>query len=226
MSKIKCLIVDDEPLAIEVIENHISQLDGYEVVATCRNAVKAFEALATHEIDLMFLDIQMPKLTGTEFLGSIKDPPKTIFTTAYSEYALEGYDLNVVDYLVKPISFQRFLQAVNKVSAHEKPLVSENDFTFVRVDRKNTKVLFDEIKYVEGLRDYLKIHTTSQTLVTKETMTAFVDLLPKEDFLRIHRSYLVSVRHITAFTNHDIEIGEIELPIGASFREDVLDRLG
>ncbi len=232
--KTKCLIVDDEPLAIEVIENHISQLENLEVVATCRNAVRAFEILKSEKIDLLFLDIQMPKLTGIDFLKTIKNPPKVIFTTAYIDYALEGYELDVVDYLVKPVSFQRFLKAINKYfavaspSSNEPPKpkeASEKDFIFVKADRKNHKVLFSEIRYIESIKDYIKIHTSGKKLLIKQTLTAFEIELPAKDFLRIHRSYIVNLNHITAYTAQDIEIGSVELPIGISYRQKVFERL-
>jgi len=234
--KTKCLIVDDEPLAIEVIENHIDQLEDLEVVATARNAIKAFEILEREDIDLVFLDIQMPKLTGIDFLKSIKNPPKVIFTTAYIDYALESYELDVVDYLVKPVSFQRFLKAVNKYSAFTKPqtaqtisssssVSSEKDFLFVKADRKNHKVGFSEIRYVESVKDYIKIHLKDKRLTVKNTLTSFEEDLPTSDFLRIHRSYIVNLNFITAFTTHDIEINSIEIPIGISYKQKVFERL-
>lgn len=232
--KTKCLIVDDEPLAIEVIENHISQFENLEVAATCRNAVKAFEILETQDIDLIFLDIQMPKLTGIDFLKSIKNPPKVILTTAYIDYALEGYELDVIDYLVKPISFQRFLKAINKYfaiasvkdsSKIDKETKSEKDFTFVKADRKNHKVLFSEIIYVESIKDYIKIHAINKKLVVKQTLSSFENELPAEDFIRIHRSFIVNLNYITAYTAHDIEINSIELPIGISYKQKVFEKL-
>ncbi len=234
--KTKCLIVDDEPLAIEVIENHISQFDNLEVVATSRNAIKAFEILENEDIDLLFLDIQMPKLTGIDFLKSINNPPKVIFTTAYIDYALEGYELDVLDYLVKPISFQRFLKAINKYFALAKSdvktntvskQISENqkDFIFVQADRKKHKVLFSEIMYVESVKDYIKIHTKEKRLIVKNTLTAFEDELPANNFIRVHRSYIINLEFITAYTSHDIEIDSLEIPIGISYKQKVFERL-
>jgi two-component system, LytTR family, response regulator len=227
--KTRCLIVDDEPLAIEVIENHCGQFENLEVTATCRNAVRAFEILERERIDLVFLDIQMPKLTGIDLLKSLRHPPKVILTTAYVDYALEGFELDVVDYLVKPVSFRRFLKAVNKyfalapVSSPETQ--TEKEFIFVKADRKNHKVLFSEIQYVESVKDYIKIHTTDKNLLVKQTLASFEEELPPADFIRIHRSYIVNLKHITAYTAHDIEIGAAELPIGVSYKQKVFERL-
>lgn len=232
--KTKCLIVDDEPLAIEVIESHISQFDNLEVVATSRNAIKAFEVLENEKIDLLFLDIQMPKLTGIDFLKSIKNPPKVIFTTAYIDYALEGYELDVLDYLVKPISFQRFLKAINKYFAIANQTtettafiekITDKDFIFVKSDRKNHKIQFSEIQYIESVKDYIKIHTTDKRIIAKNTLTNFENELPKNKFIRIHRSYIVNLDFVTAYTAHDIEINSIELPIGISYKQKVFDQL-
>lgn len=234
--KTKCLIVDDEPLAIEVIENHISQFENLEVAATCRNAIKAFEILETKKIDLLFLDIQMPKLTGIDFLKSIKNPPKVIFTTAYIDYALEGFELDVLDYLVKPISFQRFLKALNKYFEIANPKAKSNktteqnsniekDFIFVKADRKNHKILFSEILYIESIKDYIKIHTPDKKLLVKHTLSSFEDELPNNCFIRIHRSFIVNLNHITAYTAHDIEIESVEVPIGISYKQKVFERL-
>lgn len=234
--KTKCLIVDDEPLAIEVIESHISQFDNLEVVATSRNAIKAFEILEKEKIDLLFLDIQMPKLTGIDFLKSINNPPRVIFTTAYIDYALEGYELDVLDYLVKPISFQRFLKAINKyfvignqstetTRIVEQQQENEKDFIFVKSDRKNHKILFSEIRYVESVKDYIKIHTNEKRIIVKNTLSAFEEQLPSHNFIRIHRSYIVNIDFITAFTAHDIEINSIEIPIGISYKQKVFEHL-
>ncbi|MEZ5345347.1 MAG: LytTR family DNA-binding domain-containing protein [Pyrinomonadaceae bacterium] len=234
--KTKCLIVDDEPLAIEVLENHISQLESLEVAATCRNAITAFEILETRNIDLLFLDIQMPRLTGIDLLRSIKDPPKVIFTTAYIDHALEGFELDVLDYLVKPISFKRFLKAIRKyfntanltgrsseIIKHESTEIK--DHIFVKSDRKNHKILFSDILYIESVKDYIKIHTNSGSLVVKHTLSSFEEELPEDFFIRIHRSYIVNLKHITAYTAHDIEIDSEEIPIGISYKQKVFEKL-
>ncbi len=234
--KTKCLIVDDEPLAVEIIESHISQLENMEVVSTCRNAIKAFEILEREQIDLVFLDIQMPKLTGIDFLKTISNPPKVIFTTAYIDYALEGYELDVIDYLVKPISFERFLKAINKYFAVANPVtrnaniteqktIDEKDFIFVRSERKNHKILFSEILFVESVKDYIKIHTKNSRIVVKNTLISFEQGLPTKNFIRVHRSYLVNLDFITAYTAHDVEINAVEIPIGISYKQMVFERL-
>jgi len=231
----KCIIVDDEPLAIEVIENHLQQLDGYDIVARCKNAVQAFSILEKHEVDLMFLDIQMPKLTGIEFLKSLKHPPQIILTTAYIDYAVEGYELDILDYLVKPISFERFFKSINKYSKLSKPSdrpevhkgedQTKQEYIYVKANKKNHKIQFSNILYIESVKDYVKIHLLNRRLLVKTTLTDFEEQLPMETFLRTHRSYLINLDHITAHTFKDVEIGEMEIPIGVSYKQRVLDRL-
>lgn len=231
----KCIIVDDEPLAIEVIENHLQQLDGYEIVARCKNAVQAFSVLEEVEIDLMFLDIQMPKLTGIEFLKSLKQPPQIILTTAYIDYAVEGYELDIIDYLVKPISFERFFKSINKysklsrvnqLSASPKPKNGTvENYIYVKANKKNHKILFSNILYVESVKDYVKIHLLDSRVLVKTTLTDFELQLPNSIFVRVHRSYLVNLDHVTAHTNKDVEIGELEIPIGVSYKQSVLHKL-
>ncbi len=230
----KCVIIDDEPLAITLIEEHISKFSNLTVVAKCNNAIEGFEALKAHEVDLIFLDIQMPMLTGIEFLKSLSNPPKVIFTTAYREYALESYELEVVDYLLKPISFDRFFKAINKYfkSAESKtisvPVESKLDAStnhiYVNMNKKHHKVLFDDILYAESLKDYVRIHTTETKIVTKEKISDFEKKLPSH-FLRTHRSYIVNSNKITAFTAQDVEIGKLEIPIGISYKQNVLEQL-
>lgn len=236
--KTKCLIVDDEPLAIELLETHISLLEQLEVVGTCQNAVKALEVLQNQQVDLMFLDIQMPMLTGIEFLKSLKNPPKVIFTTAYRDYALQGYELDVVDYLLKPISFDRFFKAINKyfqltnavspsataVASPQAETASKSYF-YVKINKKHHKVLLNEISYIESIKDYVKIHLPDSELVAKEKISEIEAQLPAKQFLRIHRSFIVNLDYITAFTAQDVEIGELELPIGISYKKSVIDSL-
>lgn len=233
--KTKCLIVDDEPLAIELLRDHIAKLPRLVLTASCQNALEAFEVLKRREIDLVFLDIQMPTITGMEFVRSLRNPPAIIFTTAYRQYAVESYELNVVDYLLKPITFTRFLQAVDKYAELRKGLASpkednrtsewaESGYIFVNANKKNIKVRFDEILYVESLKDYIRIHTADQKITTKEKISDFVDKLPAS-FLRIHRSYIVNTAFVTAFTAHDVEIGAREIPIGGSYKQRVFEAL-
>lgn len=232
---IKCLIVDDEPLAIMLIEKHISQIPQLEIIATCQNALEAFEILKKESIDLLFLDIQMPVLTGIEFAKSLQHPPSIIFTTAYREYAVESYELEVVDYLLKPITFTRFFKAINKFinSRQEAKSVPSNpslttdsspDFIYVNANKKHIKIQFQDILYVESLKDYVRIHTVDQRITTKDKISEFEQKLPNY-FLRIHRSFIINQRQITAFTAHDVEIGKTEIPIGVSYKKSVFEVL-
>jgi len=232
--KVQCIIIDDEPLAIALIEAHVAKFPNLEVIATCNNALEGFEVLKSKRVDLIFLDIQMPLLTGIEFLKSLSNPPKVIFTTAYREYAIESYELEVVDYLLKPISFDRFFKSINKYfktveSKDKKEVVisaKENSagFMYVNVNKKHHKILFSEILYAESLKDYVQIHTKETTIITKDKISDFEQKLPKH-FLRTHRSYIVNTDKITAYTTHDVEIGELEIPIGVSYKKQVMENL-
>ncbi|WP_017731454.1 LytR/AlgR family response regulator transcription factor [Nafulsella turpanensis] len=231
----KSVIIDDEPLAIELIESHAAQISGLEVVGTFKNAVKALEFLKSHPVDLIFLDIQMPVLSGIDFLKSTNIAPKVIFTTAYRKYALEGYELNVVDYLLKPITFERFFKAMDKYFSCSSSLsqnrpqesadTQEKEYIYVKADKKNVKVRMNDILYVESIKDYIKIQTPESIIIVKEKISVFEKLLPSNDFLRVHRSYLVNIHHITAFTNYDIEINSTEIPIGGIYKQYVLNVL-
>ncbi len=230
--KIKCLIVDDEPLAIRLIEKHISKIDDLEVVATCSSALKAFEILNSQSIDLLFLDIKMPSITGIDFLRNLKNPPKTILTTAYRDYALEGYDLGVVDYLLKPITFERFFKAVdrflNEASKSEVKIKEsiENEFIVVKSGIKNYKINIKDILYIESLKDYIKINTIDGKSVTSKYKISDIEAeLYSNHFLRIHRSFIINSSKINAFTNNEIEINGFEIPIGASYKEIVISFL-
>ena len=231
---IQCIIVDDEPVAREILENHLNKIEAVTVVATCKNAIEAFNQLNSNTIDLIFLDINMPEISGLSFAKSINTNIKVIFTTAYREYAVDGFNLQAVDYLLKPISFERLLQAVNKYLG-EKPfeaieksaeIVQEkSDFIFVRADRKMIKINFSEINYIESLSDYIKIHLADETIVTRETISAIEAKLPSKSFIRIHRSYIIALKHITSFTNEEITINNITLTISRSYKKDVLQIL-
>lgn len=231
--KYKCVVVDDEELARELIETHLSQLNEFELVASCASAIEASKVLASESVDLLFLDIEMPVLKGTDFLKSLSKVPKVIFTTAYRDYALEGFELNALDYLLKPIVFERFFKAIQKFLESEQSQVSERvdevkatkqDFVFVQANRKMVKVQFHDILYVESLKDYIKITTKHEAVMTKHGLTAFHELLDNR-FIRVHRSYIVNKEAITAFTKHDIEINKIEIPIGENYKEKVLENL-
>lgn len=232
---IKCLVVDDEPPAREIIRRYIEQMPTLELVAECANAIQAFTVLQQQPVDLMFLDIRMPQLNGNDFLKTLKNPPKVIFTTAYTEYALEGYELDVVDYLMKPIPFDRFLKAVNKAFQHtaakqEGSPVNEDkkseSFVYFRADRKMVKVMLQDILYIESMKDYIKVMTAAGTIITKQSISSVEAMLPEKDFVRVHRSYIVSLDKIKTFTSELIEIEKAEIPIGKLYRNAVLKMLG
>jgi len=234
--KTKCLIIDDEPLARDLIRNHIEKLDNFEIVAECGDAMKALQELRDHKIDLMFMDIQMPQITGLEFLKILKNPPKVIITTAYREYALDGFELDVVDYLLKPVTFERFLKSVNKyyeVSREEaqvstpvsEVIQSDEVFIYVKENKRVIKVNLSDILYIEGLSEYVQIYTEKKKIITKTTMTSLEDKLPNLGFLRIHKSFIVSMSRIEAFTANTIEVPGKELPIGRSYKNTVLNAL-
>jgi DNA-binding LytR/AlgR family response regulator len=229
MKKYKCLIVDDEELARELIETHLKQLPDFEIVATCASAIEASSVLKSQPIDLIFLDIEMPVLKGIDFLKNLSIKPKVIFTTAHRKYAIESYELNVVDYLLKPIVFNRFFMAIEKFL--DTQIISDsltvNQYSmhiFVQSNKKNIKLLFDEILYIESIKDYIKIHTTKEVLVIKHGISAFEDKLD-DRFIRVHRSYIVNSQKVTAFTKQDIEIGKIEIPIGEMYKKRALQLL-
>ncbi|UAM98718.1 LytTR family DNA-binding domain-containing protein [Polaribacter litorisediminis] len=223
-SKLKCVVVDDEPMAREIIETYITKTPNLEVLASCKDAAEAILFAQENEVDLFFLDINMPEISGLSFAKIIKNKSQIIFTTAYREYAIEGFNLNVVDYLLKPISFDRFLQAVQKVSQSE-IAKNNNDFMFVRSDRKMVKIDFKSILYIESLSDYLKIFTTDKIIVIRETITSLEEKLPSKKFIRIHRSFIVSFKNISSYTNEFIEINQKALPISRSYKESVLQKL-
>jgi DNA-binding LytR/AlgR family response regulator len=232
-NKTTCLVIDDEPLAREILKQHITGVESLELVGTCSNAVEAFSFLKNHTIDLLFLDIQMPQLLGTHFIRTLKSTPKVIFTTAYRKYAVEGFELDAVDYLLKPITFERFLKAVSKVLQSNLPPVQApvhtkenhteqgNLFLYFRVDKKMVKVFFNEILFIEALKDYVKIITTGKTIVTKHLLSSLAEMLPADEFLRIHRSYIVAINKIESFYSDNVEIAKHQLPIGRLFKHDV-----
>ncbi|MBX2892329.1 MAG: response regulator transcription factor [Saprospiraceae bacterium] len=224
-----CYIIDDEPIAIEIIESYLLRLEGFTVAGKFTNPVKAFEALQQQPVDLLFLDIQMPGLTGLEFLQSLRRKPEVILTTAYREFALEGFELDAADYLLKPISFDRFLKAIGKFQTRVRKAESpvslkiqasevEAPHLFVRADRKNVRVLLDEILYLESLKDYVRIVTTQGKITTKETITHFEEVLPPARFLRVHRSFIVAKDKITAHSADGLDIGKTPIPVGRMYK--------
>lgn len=226
----RCIIVDDEPLAIEVIESHLSKLDDVEIIATCTNALKAFEILQKESVDLIFLDIQMPKLTGIDFLKTLQHPPKVIFTTAYRDYALESYELDAIDYLLKPISFDRLLKAIGKVygqitntTPNVTSTITENgDHIYVKADKKMVKIKLDEVLHIESLKDYVRIKTINKTIITHQKISHLEEKLAKNDFLRVHRSYIIATSKVDSFSGAIIEIGGTEIPIGRNYKNQVI----
>jgi DNA-binding LytR/AlgR family response regulator len=221
---IRCIVVDDEPLAIDVLRSLLEKFDYIEIIAECRDSFQAFEVLKKNEIDLMFLDIHMPELSGLDFLRSLQSPPAVILTTAHREFALEAFELDVVDYLLKPISGARLLKALDKYNKTHQPIEqakaeSPSGYIMVRADRKSRKVSFDDIDFIESIKDYIRIHSGPEKIMTRMTLTETESKLPSSVFLRVHRSYIVNMNKVTAITSHDIEIGRMEIPIGENYRE-------
>ena len=227
---IQCLLVDDEPPAREILRRYIDDIATMELAAECSNALQAFTVLQKEPIDLMFLDVRMPQMNGNDFLKSLRHPPKVILTTAYPEYAVEGYELDVVDYLLKPVPFDRFLKAVNKAFPtgavpEEKMDVTEKKkqaFVYFRIDRKMKKVMLDDILYIESMKDYIKLFTSEGTLITKQSISSVEEMLPEKEFARVHRSYIISLNNIKSFTAEVIEIGNTNIPIGKLYRSDAM----
>ncbi len=237
---INVIIVDDEPLAQDVLETYIEKVPELHLVQKCGNAFEANEVLKNNQVDLMFLDIQMPQLTGIDFLKTLSKPPLVIFTTAYPNYAIEGFELNALDYLLKPISAERFMKAVNKATEQielqrkespsntgQTPEEDSPDYIFVKADKKLVKINFDEIIYIEGLKDYVIIRLENTRVITLQTMKSLEDKLPMAMFKRIHRSYIVNINKISAIVGNMVEVMEKgqakHLPVGKNYRDELLD---
>ena len=226
LSKIYCLIVDDEPLAIQVIATHLEKVSDVEVVATCTSAIKAYELLQSQHIDLVFLDIQMPELTGIDLIKTLEHPPRVIFTTAYRDYALEGFELDVVDYLLKPVALPRLLRALDKYrrlspSSNSAAQDSEEAHLVVRSNRKTVRLALKDILYIESLSDYVNIHIGDEVITSKERISNLEKKLESAGFLRIHRSFLVATAKISAFSTDEVQIGQTALPISRSYKQAV-----
>ena len=226
MSKpLRCVVVDDEPLAIEVIESYLEQFDNMTLVEKFQNPVKAFEYIRANPVDVVFMDIQMPRLTGLDILRSLPVRPQVIITTAYRDYALEGFELEVADYLLKPISLDRFIKAISKVQVAQQtlnPSISDNqEILFFKVDKKMVKVVLDEVLFVESQRDYLKIVCSEEEVVTRMGITEAEDVFPDNQFIRIHRSFIIAKDKINSFSQTEIELGEHTVPIGRNYRAGV-----
>lgn len=233
MSDIKCLIVDDEPLARKLIADHVGKLPNWHIVAQCKNAIDAYEILMKEKVDVLFLDINMPVISGVEFYRSLKDPPYLIFTTAYPEYAVEGFELEAVDYLVKPITFNRFLKAAERINERInakgvsgfQAKQDITDYIFIKNFSKLLKVNFRDILFLEAQKDFVKFVLRNEELLAGMTMKEAEDILPDSRFLRVHRSYIVSIKAITAMFGNTLEIGKYQIPIGANYKDMVMERI-
>ena len=229
--KINCIIVDDEPLALDILESFIQNVPELNLVKKCRNAIEASEILRSHQVDLMFLDIQMPEVTGLDFLKSLDEPPVVVLTTAYSEYAVEAFSLHVLDYLLKPISKDRFMACIDSVKEYlelrknkdEHHPELEEDHLFVKADQKLVRVNYNDIKYVEAFADYVKIYTDGKRLITLLTMKKMEEQLPDNQFCRVHRSFIVSLSKIKSFNSNEVEIDGTTIPVGKHYRDHFVE---
>ncbi|MCY1719910.1 LytTR family DNA-binding domain-containing protein [Prolixibacteraceae bacterium Z1-6] len=239
--KIKCLVIDDERLAREYLKNYISKIPELELLGDFNSPLKVTELIKKGEVDLLFIDIQMPDITGVEFIKSLTNKPEVIFTTAYQEYALEGFNLSAIDYLLKPFSFERFFQAVNKVidrfeSKTGKSIQTQfpepaqttyaETYLTIRADRKFYKINFDDIKYIEGQKAYVSFHTSKKRITALASLKELEEALPKKQFIRIHKSYIVSVKEILSLEGNIIEVEDVKLPVGKIYKEDVMKVFG
>ena len=232
--KLRCLLIDDEPPALKVLANYISNINGLEIAGQCKNAIEALDVLHQKTVDLIFLDIKMPKILGTEFLKNLSHPPKVIFVTAYRDYAVEGYELDAVDYLVKPVSFERFIKAISKVNrlmgresiATTDQKAIQEAFVYLKVDRDMKKVLLNEIVYIESWKDYVKLFLSNgKNLLVKQSISAMENLLSEHKFLRVHRSYIVSVDKISGYSSSAVKLSGTEIPIGRLYKQSVMNQL-
>ena len=230
--KLRCAIVDDEPLAITVLEGFLAKLSNIEVVATFNDALSVIDFLSENQVDFLFLDIEMPNLTGIDFLKTFSNPPLVVITSANKNYATDAFDLSVVDYIVKPLTLERILKATNKVSEKisAKPnyvdLKGNNSFIFLKENKRMVKVNLDEILFVESVKDYVKVVCRGKTVITKQNISGIELVLNPLDFIRVHKSFIVSVKNVDAFSSSEIEIGLFKVPIGRSYKDNALNRLG
>ena len=235
--KYNVIIVDDEFLAQKLLQDYVSKVESLQLVATCSNAFEAMEAMKNHRVDIMLLDIQMPDLTGLELVKSLDKKPAVIFTTAYSEYAVDAFNLAVADYLLKPFDFPRFFQAINKAIGNVKPALEQtsqpvadtvsrsNDFITVKADYKLYKINYDDLLYIEGQHEYVTFHTTQRRITALFALKELEELLPKDRFVRVHKSYIVSFKHIQDLDKSDVTVAGNKIPVGASYRDELLARL-
>lgn len=233
--KIRCLVIDDEPPALKILVSYISKISGLEIVAQCKNAIEALDTLQKKQVDVIFLDIKMPKILGTQFLKNLSHPPKVIFVTAYRDYAVDGFELDAVDYLVKPVSFERFFKAITKLNRlmgqETMPAIAENKavadgFVYIKVDKDMKKFFLNDIVYVEGWKDYVKVFLVNdKMLLVRQSMSAMENLLSESLFLRVHRSYMVAMNKITGYNGFAVQLDAKEIPIGRLYKQAVMDRL-
>jgi DNA-binding LytR/AlgR family response regulator len=233
--KLRCLLIDDEPPALKVLTSHISNIAGLEIVGCCKNAIEAVDVLQQKTVDVMFLDIKMPKIIGTAFLQNLSQPPKVIFVTAYREYAVNAYDLDAVDYLVKPVSFERFLKAITRLkrTVGDETITQQNDykpnpdaFVYLKVERNMQKVFINDILYIESWRDYVKLFfTNGKNILVKQPIGAMQNLLSEHKFLRVHRSYMVSLNKVSGYSAMSVQLNSKEVPIGRLYKQAVMETL-
>jgi len=233
--KLRCLLIDDEPPALKILASYISNMNGMEIVGQCKNALEALDVLNQHTVDVIFLDIKMPKILGTEFLKNLSHPPKVIFVTAYRDYAVEGYELDAVDYLVKPVSFERFFKAITKlnrmmgketISASIDYKSNPEAFVYLKVDKDMKKIFVNDIVYIESWKDYIKLFLVNgKNLIVKQTITAMENLLSEHKFMRVHRSYMVSINKISGYNGISVQLETKEIPIGRLYKQVVMEKL-
>ena len=233
--KLRCLLIDDEPPALKILASYISNINGLEIVGQCKNALEALDVLNQHAVDVIFLDIKMPKMLGTEFLKNLSHPPKVIFVTAYRDYAVEGYELDAVDYLVKPVSFERFFKAITKlnrmmgketISASIDYKSNPEAFVYLKVDKDMKKIFVNDIVYIESWKDYIKLFLVNgKNLIAKQTITAMENLLSEHKFMRVHRSYMVSLNKISGYNGISVQLETKEIPIGRLYKQVVMEKL-
>ena len=235
MNKLRCLLVDDEPPALEILRTYIQSTPMLEIAGECHHAMAAFDFIQKQPVDLIFLDINMPQLSGTDFLRALPSAPRVIFTTAFRDHAVDGFELGAVDYLLKPYSLDRFLRAVHRaihpemrsIPTPKESLTTEAErFLYVRADRKMVKVMVDDIRYVESLKDYVRLFLNDRQVITKQTITALEDMLPETDFMRVHRSFIVAINKIDSYSPSAVFIGKTEIPVGPLYKHELGKRLG
>lgn len=233
--KLQCLLIDDEPPALKILARYITDIGGIDIVGQCSNAIEALGVLRAHKVDVIFLDIKMPRIIGTEFLKNLSHPPHIIFVTAYREYAVEGFELDAVDYLVKPVSFERFLKAISKLNRilgidsipeQEINVSTPDAFVYLKEGKDMKKIFINDIIFIESLKDYVKLYLTEgRNLLVRQTITGIENLFSDHRFLRIHRSYIISLDKISGYNGLSVKLGEIEIPIGRLYKQAVSEKL-